>query len=81
MLLKSVYDLIGAFGIAGANDPFAIGTVEKQHVTLPSPYSLAHGPISRRSRIAFVAMPKRLHACRVDPKPPLDMEQLAPISF
>ena len=37
-----------------------------------------HGPISRRSRIAFVAMPKRLHACCVDPKPPLDMEQFAP---
>jgi hypothetical protein len=39
MLLKSVYDLIGAFGIVGTNDPFAIGTVEKQHVSQP-PFSI-----------------------------------------
>jgi hypothetical protein len=32
MLIKSVYDLTGAFGIVGGNHLGTVGTVEKQHV-------------------------------------------------
>jgi hypothetical protein len=32
MLIKPVYDLIGAFGIGGGNHLGTVGTVEKQHV-------------------------------------------------
>jgi hypothetical protein len=33
MLIKSVHDLIGAFGIGGGNPLFTVGTVENQHVS------------------------------------------------
>ncbi len=31
MLIESIYDLIGAFGIGGGNHLFTVGTVENQH--------------------------------------------------
>ena len=36
MLIKPVYDLIGAFGIVGGNHLGTVGTVEKQHANYPS---------------------------------------------
>jgi hypothetical protein len=32
MLNKSIYDLIGAFGVGGGKHLVTIGTVEKQHI-------------------------------------------------
>ena len=36
MLIKPVYDLIGAFGIVGGDHLGTVGTVEKQHANYPS---------------------------------------------
>jgi hypothetical protein len=47
MLLKSVYDLIGAIRILGDNHPFTIVTVEHQHINPPFPSSEACGLIGK----------------------------------
>jgi hypothetical protein len=48
MLIKSVYDLIGTFGILGDNHFFTIGTVEHQHmINPPFPSSEACGLIGK----------------------------------
>jgi hypothetical protein len=54
MLIKPVYDLIGAFGIVGGDHLGTVRTVEKQHANYPSLI-----PITRISPALIVTQEKK----------------------